>query len=128
MRANVGADYSELFDRLVKRVSFKRTLDQNSLYWKWISEIARHNGDTKEEVERRLKLSHGCKILCRDNAKFLAFCQKTLKTLPYDEMLEAMDYLNVSSIMTTKQMNEYLNEIEATYRQRGVALTVPEAA
>lgn len=128
LREHVGADYLGIFDALLNRLNWKRTLDQNALYHQWLTEIAKHIGETKEETERRCKLSHGCRILCRDSEKFLTFCQKTLKRLPYEEMLEAMDYLNVSSIMTTSQMAEYMDEIERTYRGKGVRLTMPEAA
>ena len=126
MRKDIGETYLPIFDAVLARISFRRTLDQNSLYHKWLSEIAVHQGETKEDIERQVKLSLGCKILCRDNPKFLDFCQMTLKRLNYATMLQSMDYINVSSVMTTKQMAEYMNEIERKYRMQGVPLTIPE--
>lgn len=122
---SIGDDYRQICERVVSRLSFKRTLDQNRLYHVWVSEIAKYFGESKEEVARRLKLQEGCAILCRDDPKFLEFCQTIIKPLPHKKRLESMDYISVSSVMTTKQMLEYMDEIEKKYRLRGVPLTIP---
>ena len=125
---DVGADYSDLVWKLVNRLTFKRTLNQSSLYYKWIAQISKHTGETELEVRRYVKLIIGCKILVEEDKEFEAFCKTALKPLPYEKCLQAMDYVAVSSLMTTKQMTKYMDMIERHYRAQGVQLVTPEAA
>jgi len=125
---NVGDEYLPIIQEIVARITFKRTLDQNSLYYKWVSEIAKQTGETELEVRRYVKLIIGCKILVDDDEDFKAFCQMALKPLSYAKCLEAMDYVSVSSLMNTKQMNRYMEQIERHYRGQGYSLTQPKEA
>ena len=43
-----------------------------------------------------------------------------------DKRLKAMDFIDVSSILSTKQMSEFMTEFETKWRSEGVALTIPE--
>lgn len=104
-----------------------RTNPQNDLLWKWNEEIARWRGDTTpEEVHRENKLRIGCRIRMRDDA-FLAFISK-LSGLSYEEKLEAMDFIPVTSAFTKAEMQEYLDTVYRVWAERGVSLTVPEDA
>ena len=103
-----------------------RTNPQNDLLWKWNEEIARHRGDdTAQGIHRENKLLIGCPILMRDDG-FRAFVQR-LSGLTYEQKLEAMDYVSVTSRMSKKQMAEYLDAVFAKFSARGVRLTDPEA-
>ena len=133
--ANTGADYRPLSEQLAHRIEYKRTKDQNALYWEWASQVADHQGETKEDVHREAKLSIGCPILYRDDEKFAAMYRQIIAPLPRDsedeeEMtrLKMMDWFEVSSIMTTRQFVEFADEFEKKWRMRGVRLTIPEAA
>lgn len=126
--ASIGGDYRELSERLAERMTFDRTNDQNALLWKWNAEVAKHQGETKEDVHRESKLSIGCPILFRDNEEFAAFYRRVLAPQDRAERLKAMDFIDVSSVMTTKQMSEFMDEFEKKWRLRGVPLTIPEAA
>lgn len=124
----VGNDYLKISRELADRVSYHRTKDQNRLYWEWVGQVASFQGETKEDIHREAKLSIGCPILFRDGEKFAAFYRRVVAPLPRELRLEAMDYIDVSSVMTTKQFSEFADQFEKTWRARGVDLTIPEAA
>lgn len=102
-----------------------RTNPQNDLLWKWNEEIARHRGDVSAiDVHRENKLLIGCPICMRNDA-FRAFVSK-LSHLTYSEKLEAMDFVPVTSRMTKKEMQEFMDGVERKFRAQGVPLTDPE--
>lgn len=103
-----------------------RTNPQNDAVWAANEDIARHRGDvTANDVHRENKLLIGCKILMRDDPVFAEFVRK-LSHLTYEEKLEAMDILPVTSRMTKKQASEYLDEVMRVWAQRGVVFRLPE--
>ena len=104
----------------------KRSLDQNALLWRWNDEIAKHFGDrTADDVHRENKLLIGCRILVRDDPDFAEFVTN-LSGLTYEQKLQAMDYLAVTSIMTTRQLSEFMDTVHRKFSQQGVMLTDPE--
>ena len=103
-----------------------RSTPQNDLLWKWNEEIARQRGDmTAQEVHRENKLLVGCPILMRDPA-FKDFVSR-LSGLTYEQKLEAMDFVGVTSRMTKKEMSEYLDTIHSKFASRGLTLTDPQS-
>ncbi len=124
---DVGDDYSALIWRVLRRLTWKRTLSQNSLLHMWIGEIAKHEGDTADGTKGRLHREIGLPIRLR-NTQFAWVWGQTGAGLPYEKQcaLLASGCLNVSSGMTTKELREYLDAIEVKYRAQGVALTNPE--
>lgn len=103
-----------------------RSNPQNDLMWKWNEEIARARGDvTPEDVHRENKLLIGCPICMRNDA-FKSFVGK-LSHLTYEDKLAAMDFVPVTSRMTKKEMQEYLDAVFAKFSARGVTLTQPES-
>ena len=104
----------------------KRSLDQNALMWRWNDEIAKHFGDqTADDVHRENKLLIGCRILVRDDPDFADFVTN-LSGLTYEQKLQAMDYLAVTSIMTTRQLSEFMDTVHRKFSQQGVMLTDPD--
>jgi len=102
-----------------------RTLSQNALLWKWNHEIAAWRGDvTGREVHRENKFLIGCAILVRDDDDFAQAVQK-LSSMTYEEKLEFMDYLSVTSIMTQKQMSEFMDTVYRKFTEKGCAMTLP---
>lgn len=105
----------------------KRSLSQNALLWRWNAEIAKWRGDTTEaEVHRENKFLIGCSILMRDDENFVRFVDR-LSGLTYEEKLEAMDYLSVTSIMTPSQMSEFMDNVHRKFSQKGCPMTLPDA-
>lgn len=103
-----------------------RTNPQNDLLWRWNEEIARHRGDTTAaDVHRENKLLVGCPICMRNDA-FRSFVSK-LSHLTYEEKLDAMDFVPVTSRMSVKEMKEFMDAVERKFRAKGVPLTDPAA-
>ena len=102
-----------------------RTLSQNALLHKWFGEIAKQTHDTADQVKRECKFYQGCPILMADDPQFVAFLSN-LKNLTVEEKIAAMDYISVTSVMTTKQLSAMCDAVEAKYLPQGVRLTRPE--
>lgn len=102
-----------------------RRLKQNRLAFKWYSELGNQTGEGKEYWRCFCKLHHGVPILREDpevNAKFAA----VLDPLPYEAQLDAMEFIDVTSLMSVKQFSEYLNEVDMSVSLAGVKLTHPD--
>jgi hypothetical protein len=102
-----------------------RTNDQNALIHKWFGEIAKQTHSAIDQVKRECKLKQGCPILMADDPAFCAFL-KHLKNLTYEQKLEAMDYVSVTSAMTTKQLSQMGDAMRAKYLPQGIHMTDPE--
>lgn len=104
-----------------------RSYDQNNLQWKWAGEVAAHFGDrTAKEVQADWKLRHGVPILRSESPDFCTTYDRLIKPLPFEEKIDAMRLIDVSSIMTVKQMTGYLNTIQREAAENGIRLTIPE--
>ena len=105
-----------------------RTLNQNAIAHKWFTEVGQQMGEDMMEAKNRAKLDIGCVILCRDDPMFLGFFHHAIKPLTREQRLKSMNYVDVTSIMTVKQMTEFLDIFERQHRAAGLSLTIPEAA
>lgn len=106
-----------------------RSLDQNQLQWKWAGEVARQRGDMEQdEVQREWKLRYGVPILREASEEFREVYDTMIRPHSYEKKIEAMDLIDVSSIMTVRQMTAYLDRIQRECAQQGLRLTDPEAA
>jgi len=102
-----------------------RSVEQNAVCHGWYGKIARElKEDTPEGVKRWCKLNIGVPILRTDDADFSAFCDLALKRLSYEKQIEAMKYLDVTSLMSTSQMLEYMTTMQDTFAGR-VKLVYP---
>jgi hypothetical protein len=93
-----------------------RSLEQNRLMWRWLTIIGKHVGQTTEELHREAKLTIGVPILRRDSEAFCGTYDRCIKPLDYERKLEAMDLIDVTSIMSVRQMTEFLDELGRKYR------------
>lgn len=113
--------------KLAWQVGENRSLDQNRLAFKWYAEVGQQSGQTSDEIHRYAKLTFGCPILCRDDPVFNGFFTLSIAPLSYERQLKAMTYLSVSSILSVKQMTEYLSQFERHYRGEGLQLSETDA-
>ena len=101
-----------------------RSLDQNAIQWAWAGEAATQLGDrTADEIQRDWKLRHGVPILRSENEQFRAVYDSKLKHYSYEEKLDAMRYISVSSVLSVKQMAAYLDAIQRECLKNGIHLT-----
>ncbi len=105
-----------------------RSLAQNSLYYKWLTQRAVALHTSMMDQRCYCKLHFGVPILRRDNEEFQQTYDSVIKPLPYEKKLQAMKLIDISSIMGVKQMTEYLQEIEAECTEQGIRLVHPEDA
>ena len=104
-----------------------RSAEQNNLQFKWATEVAQQRQDvTIEDVRHEWKLRYGVPILRRDSEQFRETYDKILKPRTYEEKIDAMRIVDVTSTMTVKQMQEYLDTVQRESLQAGFFLTDPD--
>tara|TARA_R110000772_G_C13177610_1_gene427695 strand:+ start:65 stop:484 length:420 start_codon:yes stop_codon:yes gene_type:complete len=110
---------------LTMREGKVRSLNQNALLHKWFGEIAKQTHSTADQVKRECKFYQGCPILMAEDPQFVAFLSH-LKSLTIEQKIAAMDYISITSVMTTKQLGAMCDAVEAKYLPQGIRLTQPE--
>lgn len=106
-----------------------RTKDQNALQWLWATEAARDLGDRQaDELQRDWKLRHGVPILREESAQFRETYDSMIKPLTYEQKVEAMRIVDVTSIMTVRQMVRFLDAVQRECLEQGIRLTDPDPA
>lgn len=107
-----------------------RTDLQNRLAQRWFTDIARQLGDSShEDIRAFCKLTIGIPILRAENEAFKAQYDRVLKHLSYEEKLEAIRVFDfpVTRLMQTKQMTQFMDEMQRYWGGKAVKLTDPEA-
>lgn len=102
-----------------------RTDSQNALIHKWFGEIAKQTNESADQVKRECKFYQGCPILMAEDPLFVAFVEK-IAHLTTEEKIAAMDYVSVTSVMTTKQLSKMCDAVQRKYLGQGLRLTDPE--
>lgn len=104
-----------------------RSLPQNALAHVWYEQIARELGeDTPERVKAECKLRFGVPILRAHDEEFRAMYDRAIKnTLTYEQKVEVMRFLPVTSLMQTDQLSNYLQDMQRSYIGR-VELLFPD--
>ena len=104
-----------------------RSLEQNSLSHAWYEQISRQLHEyTAEGVKCECKLRFGVPILRADDADFATWYDSAMKPiLTYEQKIESMRYLPVTSLMNTAQLSRYLEQIQQEYAGR-VDLRFPD--
>lgn len=107
-----------------------RSTAQNRLQHMWMKEISEQRGDiTPAEARAYCKLTIGIPILREQNEAFRLRYDEILKPLSYEQKLAIMSEplnLPVTSLMSTKQLTEYLEGIIRHFGQQGIVLTMPD--
>ena len=104
-----------------------RSVDQNAISHAWYEQIsAELREDTVLGVKCQCKLQYGVPILRAEDADFRAMYDASLKGLGYEEKLTIMQYLPITSLMTTAQLSQYLDAMQTAYAKRGVMLEFPQ--
>jgi hypothetical protein len=104
-----------------------RSQQQSRLQFLWAREAAEQRGDrTPEEQRNEWKLRFGVPIMREDSPEFRDVYDRLIKPLTYEEKIEAMELIAVTSLMKVKQMVRYLDSIERECAEEGVKLTDPD--
>jgi hypothetical protein len=112
---------------IVQVVGEKRSLPQNDLIYELYTIIAGQIEDQSiQDIRRECKLTIGVPILRGGNENFRELYDTAIRsTLTYEQKLQAMDILPVTSLMTKEQGAEYIDSVIRTYSQRGIVIQMP---
>lgn len=112
---------------IVQVLGEKRSLPQNDLIYELYTIIAGQIQDQSiQDIRRECKLTIGVPILRGSNPKFRELYDNAIRSnLTYEQKLEAMDILPVTSLMTKEQGTQYIDQIIRTYSQRGIVIVMP---
>lgn len=123
-------DIRQLWDehkylRISIAVGKDRSLQQNSILHAWITQIANElREQTAAQIKAECKLVYGVPILRAEDEEFREFYDRAIKWMTYEQKLDAMAFVPVTSIMTVKQLSQFLAGMQEGYRGR-VALEFP---
>jgi hypothetical protein len=127
------ADFTRFLGKLKLPVTVEwvqgrdRTRDQNALCWLWATEVANQLGDREpEDAQRTWKLHHGVPILREDSAEFRDIYDRCIKPLPYEQKVEAMRFIPVTSAMKVRQMVRFLDAVQRECIEAGLRITDPD--
>lgn len=132
LQAAIGHLREQYRERRYLTVTLKegkgRSLDQNAISHAWYEQVAAElREDTALGVKRFAKLHFGVPILRAEDEEFRECYDATIKrTLSYEQKLQAMDFLPVTSRMKVKQLSAYLEAMQEHYADKGVWLQFPE--
>ena len=107
----------------------RRSLEQNNTQFLWLTEaVAQLQDETIEEKRAWAKLHLGVPIMRNESESFRAQYDAIIRPLPYEAKLALMKPpidLPVTSLMTTKQEAQYLDQLRQHFEAQGVRLTMP---
>lgn len=110
----------------------KRSLAQNSLYWKWLSVIEKKTGNDKDQLHFEFKKKFLINILKRDDKEYAEMCLalsalKQSESEQFEAIANGVIRETSTTRMDTKQYTEYLQQIEAySLAKLGISLPVPD--
>lgn len=104
----------KLWDVTIVEHRAKRSLAQNSLYWKWLTEISKQHPTSDGEFLDKEEWHYLCALKFL-GLKELVVCGKTYK-LP----VKSTKKLKIA------EFAEYLTKIEVEFLSKGVSLTFPD--
>jgi hypothetical protein len=102
-----------------------RSAKQNRLSHLWYPVMGAAYHLDRHEMKAYCKLAYGVPIM-REDKDFNAFYTTALDPLDWDQQLDAMLYVPVTSLMKVKQMAEYLTIMDREAAVRGVVLPAPD--
>ena len=104
-----------------------RSLPQNALSHLWYEQISRELGeDSPEGVKAECKLRFGVPILRAQDDDFRTLYDGAIKgNLSYEQKLQIMRLLPVTSLMNSAQLSQYLQDVQRSYAGR-VDLQFPD--
>jgi hypothetical protein len=97
----------------------KRSNAINRLAHMWYSDCSKQGGEyTSEQVKSLAKLKWGVPIM-RKHRKFNDTWMKLVHAFPsYEEKVDLMEYLPLTSLMTNPEMSEFMNHFQAVMGSR----------
>lgn len=105
----------------------RRSNQQSRTAEVWYSQIGAETGQAPIEAKAQCKLDFGLPIMERDRPDWVAKWSPLYKPLPYAMRLRLFEAIPLTSLFTTRQMSEFMDEVQRRYRSMGINLIDPEA-
>jgi hypothetical protein len=104
-----------------------RSNDQNAISHSWYEQLAQEGQEYNALGYKNFcKLHFGVPILRAEDEDFRHFYDGAIKSgFTYEQKLEAMNYMPVTSLMNTKQMSQYLEAVQGHFAKQGIMLEFP---
>ena len=116
------------FLRVIGKSGKARSLDQNAIGHAWYQQLARELREYDAAAWKRFcKLHFGVPILRAEDEEFKRHYDFVFKALTYEQKIEAMEHLPVTSLMTIPQESRYLEAMQEHFADR-VRLEFPSDA
>lgn len=111
----------------IRPLSEKRSIDANAQIWIWNKQIAEYQGEDIKTVHNRNKRDFGLPILFDSGDEAGTIIQWQLKKIGFwqmtdEQQIKVMACFNVTSLMSTKQCNEYRDNMRNFFIQNGIDL------
>lgn len=105
----------------------ERTIPQNSMFYALYGQIAGQLDDmTAGEIRAHCKLNYGVPILCAYDPQFREMWVGRIQgSMPYEQQLVLVTFLDVTSKFDKSQGSEYIDEIIKAYSMQGLCLLHP---
>jgi hypothetical protein len=103
-----------------------RSQQQNSLMWQWAGDVSDQTGYSPAEVQARWKAKFGIPILSEDEKYRALYERIPWREGSHDDIMRMIEYLPVTSEMTTKQMTQFLDRVHEYHVGKQHILTDPE--
>ncbi len=110
------------FLRITIACGYDRSVVQNRLSHVWYQQVGRETGDSPAEVQAFCKLTFGVPVLRMESEDFARSAEYLIDPLPYEQQLEAMQWLPVTRLLTVQGMTTYLTNMQHYYGRHGIAL------
>ncbi|AZU97823.1 hypothetical protein [Vibrio phage LP.2] len=115
---------------LVWRLTDRRSLSANSQVWVWAQQLAREIGDDVETIYCRMKRDQALPILLSDpvNAAVTDYIlqQTNFYSIPDDKQLKLIGAMEVTRKFSTRQHNEFRDNVQIYYNSHGFNLQYME--
>ncbi len=120
----------EVLEVTIQPENRKRSLAQNRLYWSWISQWSNKQGWDEQYTHHFFKYKFLVRIFYKDDAQYAAMCDsvKVLKGIDrghYDKIAAHVIRQTSTTDASTKQMTDYLDQIERYCYANDFMLTIP---
>jgi len=103
-----------------------RSLEQNALSHALYGQIAAQLGDqSAREVKAECKLRFGIPILLEHDMDFAARWAAVERNLTWEQQLDLMEYMDVTSLMKVPEFSAYLDEVVRYYTGQGIYIAKP---
>lgn len=104
----------------------KRSLSANAQQHVWLTEIAKHTGESIPTVTAQMKIEHGLPIILADteHGPVIEWMLKKIGfyNMCYEQQLKAIKYIPVTRLFTPRQHNSYRDSLQVAAQGMGVYL------